>query len=230
MKHVEDVLGNGWELYAGGQKLQSESSAFRKKLDTRLVFNAWLHDINRRDMGIGGRLFEIVRLSRGGGFQLAVNLNPRIITLFKEVRNLGFQVPHVITNMAKDAKRVYLHAASLMETVRTYGQTLDLVEKNRGIEWLVVEYRNESQRMVGKGVFFSLLRFQEGVDDDGGDVGMNIRWDHFVNQYDTSRYVSSADGKDNRHIQFMREFASIISVLQVGSCVYLPLSCADACS
>ncbi|KIJ92278.1 hypothetical protein K443DRAFT_13708 [Laccaria amethystina LaAM-08-1] len=211
---IADVLGNGWELYAGGQKLQSESSAFRKKLDTRLVFNAWLHDINRRDMGVGGRLFEIVRLSRGGGFQLAVNLDPRIITLFKEVRNLGFQVPHAITNMAKDAKRVYLHAVSLMETVRTYGQTLDLVEKNRGIEWLVAEYRNESQRMVGKGVFFSLLRFQEGVDDDGGDVGMNIRWDHFVNQYDMSRYVSSADGKDNRHIQFMREFASVISVLQ----------------
>jgi len=76
--------------------------------------------------------------------------------------------------------------------------------------------------------FFSLLRFQEGADVDGGGVGMNIRWDHFVNQYDTTRYVSSADGRDNRHIQFVREFASVISVLQVGSCVYLPLSCADA--
>ena len=110
-------------------------------------------------MGVGGRLFEIVRLSRGGGFQLAVNFDPQIITLFKEVRNLlwaGFQVPHAITNMAKDAKRVYPHAVSLMETVRTYGQTLDLVEKNRGIEWLVAEYRNESQRMIGKGVFFSV--------------------------------------------------------------------------
>jgi len=73
---------------------------------------------------------------------LAVNFDPQIITLLKEVRNLlwaGFQVPH---------------AVSLMETVTTYGQTLDLVEKNRGIEWLVVEYRNESQRMIGKGVFF----------------------------------------------------------------------------
>ena len=57
---------------------------------------------------------------------------------------------------------------------------------------------------------------------------MNIRWDHFVNQYDTTRHVSSADGRDNRHIQFVREFASVISVLQVGSCVYLSLSCADA--
>ncbi|EDR02506.1 LOW QUALITY PROTEIN: uncharacterized protein LACBIDRAFT_399283 [Laccaria bicolor S238N-H82] len=115
MKGVEDVLGKGWELYAEGQKLQSESSAFRKKLDTRPVFDAWLHDINR--MGVGGRLFEIVRLSRGG-FQLAVNIDPQIITLFKEVRNLlwaGFQVLHAITNMAKDAKRVYPLAVSLMK-------------------------------------------------------------------------------------------------------------------
>ena len=43
---------------------------------------------------------------------------------------------------------------------------------------------------------------------------MNIRWDHFVNQYDTTRY-SGADGRDTRHIQFVREFASVVSVLQV---------------
>jgi hypothetical protein len=153
MKRVEDVLGKGWELYAEGQKLQTESAAFRRKLDTRPVFDAWMHDINRRDMGVGGRLFEIVRL-RGGTVALAVNFDPQIITLFKEVRHLlwlGFQVPHAVTNMAKDAKRVYPHAVSLMETVRTYGQTLDLVEKNEGIEWLVAEYRNEAQRMVTRG-------------------------------------------------------------------------------
>ena len=43
---------------------------------------------------------------------------------------------------------------------------------------------------------------------------MNIRWDYFVNQYDTARYVSAVDGRDNRHIQFVREFASVVSVLQ----------------
>lgn len=47
-------------------------------------------------------------------------------------------------------------------------------------------------------------------------VGMNIRWDHFVNQYDTSRYVAAADGRDNRHIQFVREFAGVVSILQVS--------------
>ena len=153
MKRVENVLGKEWEHYAEGQRLQSESEAFKKKLETKPVFDAWLHDINRRDLGINGRLLEIIRL-RGGGYQLAVNFDPQIITLFKEVRNLlwqNFSIPHVITNMAKEAKRVYPHAVSLMETVRTYGQTLDLVENNKGIEWLVAEHRNEAQRMVVRG-------------------------------------------------------------------------------
>ena len=56
------------------------------------------------------------------------------------------------SNLAKNAKRVYPHAVSLMETVRTYGQILDLVESNSGIERLVAEYyRNDSQRMISKG-------------------------------------------------------------------------------
>jgi hypothetical protein len=71
--------------------------------------------------------------------------------------------------MAKDAKRVYPHAVSLMETVRTYGQTLDLVEKNKGIEWLVAEYRNEAQRMISKGAYSYLVfrpRWEKRADDD----------------------------------------------------------------
>ncbi|CAE6452047.1 unnamed protein product [Rhizoctonia solani] len=197
MTRVQDVLGKSWELYAEGQKLQAESTSFRKKLDTRPVYEAWLHDINRRDMNINGRLFEIVRL-RGGGFQLTVNFDPQIITLFKEVRNLlwlGFQVPHTTGNLAKDAKRVYPHAVSLMETVRTYAQTLDLVEANKGIEMLVAEYRNEVQRMITR--------------------GMALRWDFFVNAYDSHRFHSTGlDGRENKHIVYVREFASAVSMLQ----------------
>ena len=44
---------------------------------------------------------------------------------------------------------------------------------------------------------------------------MNIRWDYFVNQYDTARYVSGDGARDNRHILFVREFASVVSILQV---------------
>jgi dynein heavy chain 1 len=55
-KRVEDVLGKGWEFYAEGQIFQSENASFHKKLDTRPVYDAWLHDINRRHMGVNGRL------------------------------------------------------------------------------------------------------------------------------------------------------------------------------
>lgn len=47
---------------------------------------------------------------------------------------------------------------------------------------------------------------------------MNIRWDHFVSQFDGARYVASSETRDNRHIQFVREFASVVSVLQVMLC------------
>ncbi|KAG9047039.1 hypothetical protein FS837_003176 [Tulasnella sp. UAMH 9824] len=199
MKRVEDVLGKGWELYAEGQKLQAESTSFRRKLDTKPVFEAWLNDINRRDMGINGRLFEVMRIRGGaGGYQLAVNFDPQTITLFKETRNLlwlGFSVPHAVSNVAKEAKRVYPHAVSLMETVRTYGQTLDLIDSNKGIEMLIAEHRNNAQKMIGK--------------------GMSLKWEHFSSPYD-HRFVGSGigDGRENKHVQYVREFASIVSVLQ----------------
>lgn len=46
---------------------------------------------------------------------------------------------------------------------------------------------------------------------------MALRWDFFVNAYDTHRYHPSAglDGRENRHIAYVREFASAVSILQV---------------
>jgi hypothetical protein len=85
-------------------------------------------------VGVNGYLFTV------GVLNWLLNFEPQVITLFKEVRNLlwlNFQVPHAITNMAKDAKRVYPHAVSLMEAVRTYGQMLDLVESNKGLNGLL---------------------------------------------------------------------------------------------
>jgi len=46
-------------------------------------------------------------------------------------------------------------------------------------------------------------------------AGMNIRRDHFVSQFDGSRYIPGSEARDNRHIQFVRVFASVVSVLQV---------------
>jgi hypothetical protein len=164
MKRVEDVLGKGWELYAEGQRLQAESTAFRKKLDTRGVWEAWVGEVGRRGLGgnsggggggsgsggggsgtgAEGKVFEVLKTRAPappavvGGissgtittFSLTITFDPSTITLFKEIRNLlwlGFNVPHSISNLAKDAKRVYPHAVSLMESVRTWDMVVALI-------------------------------------------------------------------------------------------------------
>ncbi|RAL65629.1 hypothetical protein DID88_005301 [Monilinia fructigena] len=96
MKKVEDVLGTEWALHAEGQKLLSDSNLFRNKLDTRPIFEAWLHDVQRKHVTIS-----------------AVNFDHQVIALFKETRNLqwlNYPVPHQINNVSKDAKRVYPYA------------------------------------------------------------------------------------------------------------------------
>ncbi|CAO3629084.1 unnamed protein product [Cunninghamella echinulata] len=204
MKRVEDVLGKGWELYAEGQKLQIESSSFRKKLDTKLIYENWLQEITKRDLSVSGRIFEISRnRMQKNILLLGVNFDGQIITLFKEVRNLlwlNFQVPHTISNVAKDAKRVYPFAVSLMETVRTFSQTVHKVNRNPDVATLVAGYRNEVHAMITKGI--------------------NLRWDYFVNTYDAHHrplsYLTGTplDARENRHVMFVREFANVVSVFQ----------------
>ncbi|WVN87983.1 uncharacterized protein L203_103180 [Cryptococcus depauperatus CBS 7841] len=205
MKRVEDVLGKGWESYAEGHKLQVESTSFRNKLDTKPLYDAWISDITKRgNLNITGRLFDVIRVrattaNTQGQLQLVVQFDPQIIALFKEVRSLiwlGFPVPLTISHKAKDAKRVYPHAVSLMESVRTYTQTLDLIEKNPEVAILLASYRSHALQMIERGI--------------------KMQWDHLVNAYDGHRFLpgSVSDGRESRHFLFVREFASVISLLQ----------------
>ncbi|KAG9288876.1 hypothetical protein G9A89_001252 [Geosiphon pyriformis] len=204
MKRVEDVLGKGWESYAEGEKLQNTSNTFKKKLDTRPIYEMWLQDITRRDLSVSGRLFEITRSrAQGNILQLGVNFDPQIITLFKEVRNLiwlNYQMPHSVSNIAKDAKRVYPFAVSLMETVRTYAQTVHKIQKHPEIIMLIASYRNDVQTKIAKGI--------------------NYKWDYFISTYDPQYRplahlaTGALDGRESDHIAFVREFANQVSIFQ----------------
>ncbi|KAH9824444.1 dynein heavy chain, N-terminal region 1-domain-containing protein [Melampsora americana] len=163
MGRVEDVLGVGWENYAEGSRLANDSSNFLKKLDTKPIFEQWVKDWNKRDMSITGPIFEIQRNRSTGIYTLIVAFNPEVIVIFKEVRNLswlGYNVPYQLTSSAKDAKKVYPNAVSLMESIRTYAQTLAKVTDISGIADLVADYRNDLCQMIGR--------------------GLNMRWENFV--------------------------------------------------
>ncbi|KAF7560337.1 hypothetical protein G7046_g3815 [Stylonectria norvegica] len=212
MRKVEAVLGPDWTLHSEGQKLQEESELFKKKLDTARIYEAWLADVSRRKISISGQLFEIARVrSAGGILELAVNFDPQIITLFKETRNLTWQsysVPHAVTTVSKDAKRVYPYAVSLMESVRTLSQTLRQISIMGEESVLLNGYRNDVYKMIGEGV--------------------PLRWESFINShelfYADSRQTRPllpsgsdfglAKNTESKHGMFIRGFAAAVSVLQ----------------
>ncbi|KAI9703864.1 MAG: hypothetical protein M1836_007636 [Candelina mexicana] len=210
MKKVEDVLGRDWALHTEGEKLKSESNLFRKKLDTRPIFESWLHDVLKRKISISGCLFRIVRnRSAGNSLELVVNFDHQVIALFKEVRNLMWLhlgVPHAISNAARDAKRVYPYAVSLMESVRTYAQTSRTIEGLVEVSTLISGYQNDVQGLIAK--------------------GLPLKWESFVHSYDVQLRQSSThlpngqlDHSDSvrgesKHVQFVRELSSSISLLQ----------------
>ena len=208
MRKVEDVLGEDWALHVEGQKLQDESSLFKEKLEARPIFESWIRDVSRKDLTISGRLFEISR-NRGMGnyLELKVNFDPQVITLFKEVRNLSwlsFQVPHGISNVSKDAKRVYPYTVSLMESARTYDQTSRVVHEMGETSVLLNGYWNTCQKLASKGV--------------------PLRWESFVNAYDlhVKRNIPAANVdqssqsiiNESKHVQFVKEFAVASTTLQ----------------
>ncbi|KAK2746366.1 hypothetical protein FQN57_003248 [Myotisia sp. PD_48] len=206
MRKVEDVLGEDWDLHADGQKLQAESNMFRKKLDTRPVFQAWLQDVQRRNITISGRLFTILRNRAAGNvLELAINFDAQIIALFKEVRNLvwlNFQIPHAINSISKDAKRVYPFAISLMESVRTLHQTLRSIQSMPQSAILLSGHQNDVQALISK--------------------GLPLRWESFIHSYELHVKQGLANGSvdpsvgrsESKHVQFVREFAVSASVLQ----------------
>ncbi|KAL1605495.1 dynein heavy chain [Nothophoma quercina] len=204
MGKVEDVLGKDWVLHAEGQKLQSESNMFKKKLDTRPIFETWLQTVARDKLSISGRLFLVSRNRAAGNvLELGVNFNAQVIALFKEVRNLtwrGYQVPHGINNISKEAKRVYPYAVSLMESVRTYTQTVRSISDMSGVALLLNNYANDVQVLVGKGV--------------------PLKWESFVHAYDLHvrqpGFTATAGSvrSESKHVQFVRDFQSATSLLQ----------------
>jgi len=210
MKRVEDVLGHGWELYHEGQKLQGESTTFRKKLDTRPIFDTWSNDVQKRNISISGRLFSITRnRAAGNSLELVVNFDPQVIALFKEVRNLlwlNYQVPHSINSISKEAKRVYPYAVSLMETVRTFSQINKTISEMSDVSILLSGYQNDVHSLISKGT--------------------PLKWESFVHSYDLHlrqlQYLpngnidpsTSLQGRESKHVQFVRDFAAAVSILQ----------------
>ncbi|KAK9459211.1 dynein heavy chain, N-terminal region 1-domain-containing protein [Lipomyces oligophaga] len=204
MKRVEDVLGKGWAMYSEGAKLQNESISFRKKLDSKQIFDSWLRDITERRISVNGRLFNIGRTRFGekNRLELTINFDPQVITLFKEVRNLTYlkyQVPHVINSVSKDAKKVYPYAMGFTNSLRAYTQATMLVEK-----------LGDSAVLMND----CLAKVHEFIES-----GMKMTWESFVRAFDLGTYsawTSTSDGSthESMQVQFARNLNTSIAAFE----------------
>ncbi|KAF2764978.1 hypothetical protein EJ03DRAFT_331373 [Teratosphaeria nubilosa] len=204
MSKVGDILGPKWDQHTEGQRLLQLGESFRRKLDTKPIFDDWLRDISRRHLSISGRLFAITQnRAKGNVMDIHVNFDSQVITLFKEVRNLlwlNFPVPHAIGNVSKEARRVYPFAVSLMESLNTLGQTNLAIENMSEVTILLCGFRNNVQSFIAKGT--------------------SVRWETFVLAYDVHmRHTGQDDsgrssGDDKLHVQFVRNLGAAISTLQ----------------
>ncbi|TKX19773.1 dynein heavy chain [Elsinoe australis] len=202
MSKVEDVLGKDWAMHVEGGKLQAESAQFRKKLDTKPVYDEWLREVNRRQLSVSGRLFSISRNRASGNvLELNVSFDAQVITLFKEVRNLlwhSFQVPHAINTTSKEARRVYPYAVSLMESVNTYAQTVTVIDSMPEVSVLLHGARNDVQALVSK--------------------GLPLRWESISGAYEVNVRINETGDLDrpseSKHVQFVRDFARAVRDLQ----------------
>lgn len=210
MKKVEDVLGQDWTLHSEGQKLHAESTMFRKKLDTDPIFKSWLHDVKERKPTIAGRLFDIAKnRALENSLELTINFDPQVIALFKEVRNLiwlNYQVPHSISSVSKEAKRVYPYAVSLMESVRSLSQTNRIIESMTKASILLSGYQKNVQALILKGVTLKWESFVHSFD-------VHVKQISFLPNGSSSR--SATGGRsESKHVQFVRDFAAGCSLLQ----------------
>jgi len=190
---IEKVFNKG--LDTDSQKFLSESKTFQQRLDMEPIFKQWCVDIEARDLKISGPIFSINQIrAQGNKLQLSINFNDQIISLFKEVRNLswlGFSVPVKISQVAKEGKKIYPYAISLMETIRMYNLTCQKVEaSDQGsrdqarVSSLIAGYRKEVQEKISQ--------------------GMSLRWDTLF-----------LDSKQSEKLTgYVRELANIVSIFQ----------------
>ncbi|KAI9886106.1 MAG: Dynein heavy chain, cytoplasmic [Watsoniomyces obsoletus] len=210
LKKMENVLGDGWANHSEGEKLYGESQMFRKKLDSRPIFDAWLQDVNRRNVAITGPLFIVSRnRSAANLLELSVNFDSHVIALFKEIRNLvclNYPIPHSISTVARQAKRVYPFAVKLMETSRTFAQITRQISEMPEVSTLLAGYQQAVHSLIARGI--------------------PLRWETFVDAYEvpfgtpTSRRKVAVErpqpskSAPSRHVDFVRLLATAVSTLQ----------------
>lgn len=191
-KRIVDVLGDQWHMHSEGQLLNEEIRSLRNGLDTTVVFKNWVEEVQARNNQTRGPLLLMRRVrSIEDTPELAVNFDPRAITLFKEVRNLAWlelEVPNDVYLASIRAKWLYPLAMSLIDSTKALTQITESLGTAVDISYLL----NQETRKV-----------QEVI-----ELGLRLQWDSGRQAHDEYRV------HPDEQMKFTVDFAASISRLQ----------------
>lgn len=148
MDRLELVLGKDWSLFAEGQKIFAEVTAFKKKLNTKPIFEEWLSSAT--DRKIEGKILKLVKDKE---IRLEVNFDEHLMQFFKEVRVLnyqGFQIPHTVVMASKQVRKVYPHAVMLADFISRFPAMLLSVESLQEFKVLVESDKTKIFELIEK--------------------------------------------------------------------------------
>lgn len=153
MSRVESVLGKQWFHHFDGRQLKRDTDDFRAKLKPLRLYQQWLvlQQESVADLQVKGHLFRVV--SNAKHVALAVNFDRKLITLFKEVRNLArldCKIPFDIITAADEAKQNYPFAMRLEEVLRIYSRTCAKLDANASLALLAAGHKRSMQETIAK--------------------------------------------------------------------------------
>jgi len=163
MEKVEHVLGKKWHHHLEGKNLKRIFDYFRGKLEKtqKDQFEVWIRSWKRpktvemdKQIELEGKIFKIEMVDAQPS--LKINFDKKLITLFKEVRNLSYipniRVPYEIQIQANEAKVKYPFAVRLEEVVRIYNRTCSSLSKHADLEPLAAKAKKKVQEYMRFGV------------------------------------------------------------------------------
>merc|ERR1712228_909057 len=155
-QRIEQTLGATWVTHPEGRSLKKEIDVFRQQLDPTPIFERWKKETQSMlKEEEGQKIFALVESPRG--LSLTVNFDKRLITLFKEVRNLNnlgnaFRAKYQFKIAADEAKEKYPSAMRLEEVLKIYNQTSKLIDNEKKLAPLAAGFKNKIQDQIAKGL------------------------------------------------------------------------------
>ncbi|AMD19130.1 HBR229Cp [Eremothecium sinecaudum] len=137
------ILGEDWVNTSEGSQIAIESNAIMEVLNVDQLFESWVGSVTSQNFLLDELIFKIINVT--GTFELHVNFDSIIGSLFKEVRNLiwmGFSVPSNIIKNSRRVRSLYPHAVKVSELLQTFVAAVHGFEE-KPHTWLLLRMESE---------------------------------------------------------------------------------------